>query len=199
MFCICIWATAKIVHSADISISKTIHIIEAEDYGQSEGFLIEVGDKFRAGISCENITGRFVGQEAVKITLCGFQVSRRFELMPQLYASLGLGYYIPKLQETKAFREAMWLEINRIYHDHAWTDPDVYQYRLYPNFGGILNLEYSYPIYGKLSFKVDMGYRFLNLHENIRRIQPQSDSYVEFGRDRSLSGGFFGAGVNWVF
>lgn len=183
----------------EISVTPVHYILQAENYGQSEGFLLGLGGDLKVSLSYEGIIGRFVGQEAVKIDLYGLQVAKKFSLINGFSLETGLGYYMPKWQETKAFREAMWLEVNGIYGDHSYFDPDHYEYRLFANIGGFVNLEYEGSIWKNLSVRGIAGYRFLNLHENIRRIQPQSNSYVEFGRDRDFSGGFVGLGLEWRF
>ena len=124
-----------------------------------------------------------------------------------LNLSLGLAYYLPKLSMRPPAREGLWLEINQIYPGGAFTfkeafidyPKDIYNYELHEGIGAHLRIDAKYPITKNLSFRLGLGYRYLNLEEYYARDHLATSWKVEFIRNRDFSGGTASVGVNIEF
>lgn len=186
----------------ELKLNPMVCVLASSNLDPSQGALVEIGTKWKAVLSYEKALLRFVGQEACDVELYGFMAMRRIRIR-DLRMDIGGGYFYPSIQKRAAFREAMMLEINRIYPEgnHSWHNDDTYGYELHGNVGGLFRLAYEKTITKHLSFSFGAGYRFLKLQENLIRDHRNyaSNSWVEFMRWQDMSGYFISAGVSVRF
>ena len=147
-------------------------------------------------ISYEKTLLRFGGQEMTNIGIYGggFGIKKKGWFVE-------LGHYIPKPSLKPSYKEALWLEINRVlspsldpagYHDNGFT------YEINDDFGLAVGKEFEYPLTDSLSLQFAAIYRWLRFKDVII-CHFDSTTYWEVYAYRNFSGVLVNLAFQWRF
>lgn len=157
---------------------------------------------------------RLTGQRAGELSLYGFGLGSKIELVKGLSIFGEVGYYIPNsdlANDPMKYSEGIYYKWVKLAADTGCPDPTAtaqkynsYTYELNSGIGGSLGLEFRQEIYKELFLGLFGMYRFLNLREDwdARDLRPTNqypNAWLQTKEKRSFSGGVFGIGLDYRF
>ena len=139
---------------------------------------------------------RFGGQEMTNIGIYGggFGIKKKGWFVE-------LGRYIPKPSLRPSYKEALWLEINRVVSpglDPAGYHGNGFTYEINDDFGFSVGKEFEYPLTDSLSLQFLATYRWLRFKDVII-CHFNSTTYWEVYDYRDFSGILVNLGFEWRF
>ncbi len=146
--------------------------------------------------SYEETMLRFAGQEMsdMKVYGGGFGIKK-----DGWFAELG--YYLPKYELRNSYKEALWLEINRVVSpglDPAGYHGNGFTYEINDDFGLAVGKEFEYPLTDSLSLQFAAIYRWLRFKDVII-CHFDSTTYWEVYAYRDFSGVLVNLAFQWRF
>lgn len=186
---------ARPASATNLNLGAFYSIYESENLEPGRGLKLSADLDFPIypWLSVEKTLLRFGGQEMADMEIYGVGLG-----MEKKWWFVELGYYVPRPELKPSYKEALWLEINRVLqpsYDPADHDGNDFRYKISPDFGVSLGVKSEYQLIDSLRAYFSIMYRWMKFEQVIICQFPVG--FWEIYGNLNFSGPLVIAGVEW--